>query len=174
MRFLIDENLSGNFPGNPYQLLTSAGHDAVTVPMELLQGAPDSLVIKHCQEEQRILITLDRDFGNLREYRPSRTPGIILICLGREMSPLKITLAIKRVIATCSRRNPAGKLWLFTPNNFLECPRGISKSKLTQLVKRVLSKDPQKRPEKPRANVRKRKLLPKPRLGGYRGVRRAI
>jgi predicted nuclease of predicted toxin-antitoxin system len=59
-------------------VLFSYGFDAETVFDEGLQGAADSTIASHCRTENRILLTLDLGFGDLRKYTPGTHPGIIV------------------------------------------------------------------------------------------------
>ncbi len=77
MRFKIDENL----PIEVADLLRRAGHDAMTVQEQQLNGKSDARVISVCQEEQRALITCDVDFSNAFLYPPERYAGIIVLRL---------------------------------------------------------------------------------------------
>jgi predicted nuclease of predicted toxin-antitoxin system len=58
--------------------LRSNGHDVIYA-MENLKGATDDKVLKHAFSENRILVTEDKDFGELvyRLQRPAH--GIILL-----------------------------------------------------------------------------------------------
>ena len=60
MRLLADEN----FPGPVVGALRSQGHDVVWV-MEVMRGAADRDVLRNAQIEQRVLLTCDKDFGEL-------------------------------------------------------------------------------------------------------------
>jgi predicted nuclease of predicted toxin-antitoxin system len=60
MRLLADEN----FPGPAVRALRSQGHDVIWVK-ERMRGAPDLEVLRAAQTEQRILLTCDKDFGEL-------------------------------------------------------------------------------------------------------------
>ena len=53
MRLKVDENL----PREACDLLTRAGHDAITVGQQGLGGAEDTRIYQLCQQEQRALIT---------------------------------------------------------------------------------------------------------------------
>lgn len=77
MQFKIDENL----PPELADLLAAAGHDASTVPGERLGGAADPEIAAVCQQEGRILITLDLDFADIRFYPPGSLPGIVVMRL---------------------------------------------------------------------------------------------
>jgi predicted nuclease of predicted toxin-antitoxin system len=70
VKFKIDENL----PAEAARLLASWGHQAETVNDEGLCGAPDSELLEVCSRENRVLVTLDLDFGNTRAYSPQRLP----------------------------------------------------------------------------------------------------
>jgi predicted nuclease of predicted toxin-antitoxin system len=60
MRFLADEN----FPGAAVTALTAVGHDVVWVRASA-PGASDADVLAWAGREQRILLTFDKDFGEL-------------------------------------------------------------------------------------------------------------
>ena len=77
MRFKLDENL----PIQIQLLLTEHGHDAVTVLDEGIGGATDSTIASVCQGEQRVLVTLDKDFADIRAYPPDEYPGIVVLRL---------------------------------------------------------------------------------------------
>jgi len=65
-------------------LLIDAGHDVLSVLDQEMGGAEDSRIASVCQREQRILVTLDNDFADIRTYPPSRYSGIIVLRLNRQ------------------------------------------------------------------------------------------
>jgi predicted nuclease of predicted toxin-antitoxin system len=69
MRFLADEN----FPWRSAELLRSLGHDIETVA-SLARGARDVEVLRIASDQSRVLLTFDRDFGELvfRLGQPTR------------------------------------------------------------------------------------------------------
>jgi predicted nuclease of predicted toxin-antitoxin system len=71
-RFKVDENL----PREAQALLRNAGHDAQTVYDECLVGHTDARILDVCLNEERVLITLDLDFSDIRQYPPSSHSGI--------------------------------------------------------------------------------------------------
>lgn len=73
MRLLLDENLS------PRQAATlrEQGYDAVAVLEIGLSGEPDEKIRQHAIAENRVLLTLDADFGNILRFPPAGTPGVI-------------------------------------------------------------------------------------------------
>ena len=60
MRFLANEN----FPGAAVTALTAGGHDVVWVRVSA-PGTSDADVLAWAAREQRILLTFDKDFGEL-------------------------------------------------------------------------------------------------------------
>jgi predicted nuclease of predicted toxin-antitoxin system len=77
VRFLADEN----FPGPLVRALRDKGHDVAAVK-EMLRGAADGEVLEWARREARLLVTFDKDFGELafRLGLPA-TCGIILFRL---------------------------------------------------------------------------------------------
>ncbi len=98
MKFKVDENL----PAELVSLLSGAGHDAASVPDQKLGGAADPSVAAVCQTEDRVLITLDLDFADIRNYPPGGHPGIIVLRLGRQDTPhiLAVARSLLPVLAT--------------------------------------------------------------------------
>jgi predicted nuclease of predicted toxin-antitoxin system len=60
MRFLADEN----FPGDAVTLLRALGHDVVWIRAEA-PGTTDQDVLARSLEDARVLLTFDKDFGEL-------------------------------------------------------------------------------------------------------------
>jgi predicted nuclease of predicted toxin-antitoxin system len=65
VKFKTDENL----PIEAASTLRHYGFDAETVWDESLSGAGDGTIANKVREEERILLTLDLDFGNI--YSPA-------------------------------------------------------------------------------------------------------
>ena len=74
MRFLADE--SCDFAA--VQALRASGHDVVSVA-EAARGAEDLVVIELARSQRRILLTEDKDFGQLVFAAARPTGGVILI-----------------------------------------------------------------------------------------------
>lgn len=60
MRLMADENV----PGSAVQKLRELGHDVLCV-RESLRGASDLTILNRAIDDQRILVTQDKDFGEL-------------------------------------------------------------------------------------------------------------
>jgi predicted nuclease of predicted toxin-antitoxin system len=74
MKLKLDENLSRHLK-TP---LMNLGHDVLTASDENLLSCPDSEVAAEAFKENRMLLTLDVEFADLRKYPPGSHPGIIL------------------------------------------------------------------------------------------------
>ena len=62
LRFKTDENL----PVEIADLLTDAGYEAETVWSEHIHGSSDKELLELCQVENRIMVTLEMDFSDIR------------------------------------------------------------------------------------------------------------
>jgi len=74
MKLKLDENLSRHLK----PLLTRVGHDVVTAADENLLSRSDTEIAAAALREERMLLTLDVEFADLRKYPPGSHPGIIL------------------------------------------------------------------------------------------------
>jgi predicted nuclease of predicted toxin-antitoxin system len=75
MRFLANEN----FPGAAVTALETAGHDVVWVRMAA-PGTTDPDVLAWATREERILLTFDKDFGELAKGSAlPPTCGVVLL-----------------------------------------------------------------------------------------------
>ena len=75
MRCKLDENM----PIDAVELLRQAGHECHTVYDEQLSGAADERLMALCRNEQRVLLTLDLDFADIRRYPPAESAGIVVL-----------------------------------------------------------------------------------------------
>lgn len=106
-QFKIDENL----PVEIADLLVQAGYDAKTVNEQLLQGATDSRVIDVCKSENRILVTLDTDFSDIRTYPPEEYAGIVVLRVVRQDKPHLLDV-FHRMIPLIDREPLNQHLWI--------------------------------------------------------------
>jgi predicted nuclease of predicted toxin-antitoxin system len=74
MRLLADECVDGRLIAG----LRGAGHDVVTV-RQASRGAGDRSVIEMARQEGRVLVTEDKDFGDLVFRHGLGVPGLILL-----------------------------------------------------------------------------------------------
>jgi predicted nuclease of predicted toxin-antitoxin system len=102
MRFLANEN----FPGAAVEAMRGAGHDVAWVRTEA-PGSTEESVLAWAVQEGRILLTFDKDFGELawRARLPSQC-GIVLFRLFL-LPPDRVGVVLCRIL--CSRDDWAGK-----------------------------------------------------------------
>jgi predicted nuclease of predicted toxin-antitoxin system len=75
MRFLADEN----FPGEAVKALRAGGNDVIWIGVEA-PGSSDAEVLARAAREERILLTFDKDFGELAKASPLPAGcGVILL-----------------------------------------------------------------------------------------------
>ncbi|MBS0156752.1 MAG: DUF5615 family PIN-like protein [Nitrospira sp.] len=110
IRFKLDENL----PRNAEALLQQAGHDVHTVLAEQLGGNPDPRVFSVSQAEERILVTFDLDFSDIRVYPPASHHGIWV--LRPQTQSIENTLVLLRSALRILESEPAERrLWIIEP-----------------------------------------------------------
>jgi predicted nuclease of predicted toxin-antitoxin system len=107
MKFKIDENL----PFEIKILLIQAGHDALTVKDQGLTGNPDVELAAVCGKEDRVFITCDLDFSDIRAYPPDKYPGIMVIRSDRQDKPTMVEL-FRPVLDLLSKEQVNQRLWI--------------------------------------------------------------
>jgi predicted nuclease of predicted toxin-antitoxin system len=97
MHFLADEN----FPRHAVEALRRRGYDVVWVRTEF-PGIADPEVLKIAQSENRILLTFDKDFGELAFVTElPATSGIILF----RLQAASAQILAEKVMVTISLRD---------------------------------------------------------------------
>ena len=85
MKFLVDECVGISVS----KKLKQMNYDSISV-IECMRGAEDEAVVKKAIEENRIIITNDKDFGRLAGFQ--KPPGIILLRTKDESVKNKVKL----------------------------------------------------------------------------------
>ncbi|HTE85271.1 MAG TPA: DUF5615 family PIN-like protein [Dehalococcoidia bacterium] len=85
MRFLLDQN----FDRRLVPRLREAGHDVAVVGIHHTPGLPDVDVLMAAHQEGRILLTNDRDFGDLVVRRCIPHAGVIYLRMRRSTAEAK-------------------------------------------------------------------------------------
>lgn len=105
--FKLDENL----PRDPAALASDRGHNAMTVGDQQLSGQSDDHIAAVCRREQRILVTLDLDFADIRLHWAIESPGVIVIRLDRQ-SRTAVSAVFDDVLVAFEEHWIAGSLWI--------------------------------------------------------------
>ena len=111
MKFKTDENL----PGEVADQLRNAGHDAMTIMDQRMQGDPDSQVATACRNEGRALITLDLDFADIRAYPPADQPEFIVLRPTNQAKPTVMAL-VDQLLPFLESEPLNGCLWIMQNN----------------------------------------------------------
>jgi predicted nuclease of predicted toxin-antitoxin system len=85
VRWLADECVAAPLVA----FLRTSGHDVLYVA-EVAAGSNDSDVIALALREKRLLLTEDKDFGDLVFRRKRAMPGVVLMRVGPENRALKV------------------------------------------------------------------------------------
>lgn len=75
MRLKLAENL----PHDLADELTLRGHDVDTVLDEQLGGRKDPVVVEAATDDDRLIVTLDRGVGDIRNLPPGRHAGVVVL-----------------------------------------------------------------------------------------------
>ncbi len=112
MRFLVDNALSPVVA----ERLGYAGHDAVHVRDYNLQAASDEEILDRAQQEQRIVISADTDFGTLLALRRVKSPSVVLFRHGTQRRPEQQSEMLLANLVTIDRDLADGSIVVFEPD----------------------------------------------------------
>jgi len=105
VRILANENLSGE----TVEALRAHGHDVAWVPEEA-PSASDREILARAQAEDRVVVTFDKDFGELAVRAGlAASAGVILLRI-RQLSAAFVTRLV--VAALESRSDWSGHFWV--------------------------------------------------------------
>ena len=111
MRFKIDECLGPSAKA----LIEADGHDVMTVHEQKLSGAADQRIYEVCRDEDRVIVTLDHDFGQTLRFPPEETAGIVVIECKGQLSPTMISRCVSEFVAVLRTRPIDRELWIVEP-----------------------------------------------------------
>jgi len=94
MNFLIDANL----PRSSKAVFLRHGHQVVDVRDVLPRGAADARIAQYAKENQRVLVTRDFDFADIRNYPPENYPGLVVLDLPDDAIASTINKALESFI----------------------------------------------------------------------------
>lgn len=116
MKVKLDENLGERGK----EIFNKYGHDTLSVYDQKLESSSDNNLIQVCKEEERCIVTLDLDFSNPINYRPSKYAGIAVIRLPKNSSPDDLYSMTEMLAKKMSDQSISGKLWIIQKNGIRE------------------------------------------------------
>jgi predicted nuclease of predicted toxin-antitoxin system len=112
LKLLIDESLSARVAA----LLEAAGQDAVHVGDLGLLGAPDSDVMAAARADQRCVVSVDTDFGELLAVGGHAEPSVVLVRRAPHRPDEQAALLID-ILDRISEDIAAGAIVVLTPDS---------------------------------------------------------
>jgi predicted nuclease of predicted toxin-antitoxin system len=106
-RFKLDENM----PADAEIWLRGGGYDVETASSDRLGGAVDSVVLNACRLASRVLITLDLDFADIRNYPPDSHHGIWVLRPLRQ-TVRDIVTVLRGALNLLATESPDRRLWI--------------------------------------------------------------
>jgi predicted nuclease of predicted toxin-antitoxin system len=122
VRFLIDNALSPQVA----RQLGEAGHDAVHVRDVGIQHASDEEIFERAQDEGRIIVSADTDFGTLLASRQQQSPSVVLFRRGTQRRPAEQVALLLANLAAIEGSLAAGSIVVLEPERIRirALPRG--------------------------------------------------
>lgn len=111
MKIKLDENLGSL----GIELLQQRGHDVMTVRDQGLCGAADDRLFEICADEKRVLITLDRNFGEVLRFPPEIGAGAVILDLAPRATPQRIRDRLADFLSVSETNDVTGQLWIVEP-----------------------------------------------------------
>ncbi|MBN2498183.1 MAG: DUF5615 family PIN-like protein [Deltaproteobacteria bacterium] len=111
MKVKLDENV----PAACAETVRAMGHDVLTVEDQAMAGWSDDEIWPVVQRENRLFVTQDRGFGDLRRYPVGSHHGVLLL-RPRKMHPADITSFLEHAVSTVSLEEISGCLAVADPH----------------------------------------------------------
>ena len=114
LRFLIDEDC----PLSLETLLNKRGYDTIHVKTSGLSGTKDPELFVFAQAEQRIIISRDLGWANIKSYPPNTHCGLIVLRLPFEAIAIEIRQILEQFIDRIDMLEIVGATVVVDKNKF--------------------------------------------------------
>jgi predicted nuclease of predicted toxin-antitoxin system len=111
VKLKLDENIGQR----GLELLQRSGHDVMTVRDQNLLGSADAKLWAVCAAEGRVLITLDRDFGQVLRFPPEKSAGVVILEMGPRARTQSMLDRLSDFLCLAETRSVTGALWIVEP-----------------------------------------------------------
>ena len=105
MKFLADMGISDT----TVNALKSHGHDAVHLSDQGLIRLPDDQILEKAKREDRVVLTVDLDFGDLLAITRAHLPSVIIFRL-QNQTPASLTPRLFQTLAQCQEELENGAI----------------------------------------------------------------
>jgi predicted nuclease of predicted toxin-antitoxin system len=114
LRFLIDEDC----PLSLENLLNLKGYDTIHVKTSGLSGTKDPQLFIFAQQEQRIIISRDLGWANIKTYPPNSHCGLIVLRFPFEANAIEIRQVVEQFIDRVDTSEIVGAIVIVDKNKF--------------------------------------------------------
>jgi predicted nuclease of predicted toxin-antitoxin system len=125
LKALTDELI----PTDTVLYLRAIGHNVQDIKELGMSGQDDEAILRYARKKNRVLITADSDFANLKKFPLIKEPGRIVLSIG-STSSFRLNRALERLFRLMKLRDFKGNLITVTQDNVtITFPDGNSKTR---------------------------------------------
>lgn len=109
IRFLLDMGIAQSTG----QFLRSLGHDVVHLREQGLERLTDDRIVAKANEQDRVIVTHDLDFGRIVALSGGAVPSIVTLRLG-DMTPVRVNVVLRTAVTEAAESLERGALVTIT------------------------------------------------------------